>query len=316
MLLNIQLMNLRTFILLILFLSTFSLSAESKAYGKLWITAEYQDGLEGSESELVSNQSRIGFRGQQELRNELMAVYQLEYEVDLVDGKADETRGRTLKQRNSFVGLKSFYGTLLLGKHDTAFKKSQAQIDLFDDLAADIKNILHGENRMEDFIGFTTKTSENGFSVTLNAIKGSGELGKDKIGDYLSYSLNLQRKNFYAAIAIDSEAKGYDSARYSIHIPKDNYQFGFIYQESQEINTNNTEDGFAISALLKVGSKGEMKIQIAESDMKLSEGRQLTLGYDHKLNKQFKIFFFHSDLSTLNTVKEKTISAIGFEYSF
>tara|TARA_B100001105_G_scaffold244074_1_gene225536 strand:- start:636 stop:1565 length:930 start_codon:yes stop_codon:yes gene_type:complete len=309
-------MNIRLSVFFILALSIFSLSAENAVYGKLWITAEYQNGSEKSESELVSNQSRIGFKGHWEFTNELIALYQLEYEVDPVDGTADENRGRTLKQRNSFVGLKSSYGTLFLGKHDTALKKSQAKIDLFNDLAGDITNVFQGENRMKDFVGFTTKTSEKGFSATLNAIKGSGELEKNKIGDYLSYSLNYKRNNFYAAIAIDSEAKGYDSVRYSIQIPKDKYQFGLIYQESQEISTNKTEDGFAVSGLRKIGPKGELKIQIAESDMKLSGGRQLTLGYDHKLNKQFEIFFFHTDLSTSNKLTEKTISAIGFEFKF
>ena len=70
------------------------------------------------------------------------------------------------------MGLKGSMGTIFLGKHDTATKKSQKKIDLFNDLAGDIKNILQGENRMSDLVGYTTPKI-NGFSATFNAIKGT-----------------------------------------------------------------------------------------------------------------------------------------------
>ena len=309
-------MNLKIFYCLTVLVASLSLSAETTFYGKLWITAEYENNNVTSESNLVSNASRIGFKGDLEAGNRLSVIYQLEYEVDPVDGTADESKGRSLKQRNSFVGLKGSYGTLFLGTHDTAFKKSVSKIDLFNDLASDIKNILHGENRMKDFVGFTTPTSESGFSATFNAIRGTEDLHNNKLGDHLSYSLNYSGENLYAAIALDSDLKGYDSTRYSIHLPRGIYKFGVIYQQSKKISTNKSDNGFVINASRKIGTKGEFKIQLAESDMKLSEGKQLTLGYDHKLNEQFELFFFHSDLSTLNVVKEKKVTALGFEFKF
>ena len=309
-------MKLKIFYCLTVLVVSLSLSAETTFYGKLWITAENENNNANSISDLVSNASRIGFKGDLEAGNKLSVIYQLEYEVDPVDGTADESKGRSFKQRNSFVGLKGSYGTLFLGTHDTAFKKSQAKIDLFNDLASDIKNILHGENRMKDFVGFTTPTSESGFSTTFNAIRGTEDFNNNKLGDYLSYSLNYSGENLYAAIALDSDVKGYDSTRYSIHLPRGIYKFGVIYQESKKISTNKSENGFVINASRKIGTKGEFKIQLAESDMKLSEGRQSTVGYDYKLNKEFKIFFFYTDLSTSNFAKEKEVAAVGFELKF
>ena len=169
---------------------------------------------------------------------------------------------------------------------------------------------------MNDFFGFTTPTSERGLSATLNAIRGTEDLNNNKLGDHLSYSLNYRGENFYAAIALDSDVKGYDSTRYSIRIPRDIYNFGVIYQQSKKISTNKSDNGFVIKASRKIGTKGELKIQLAESDMKLPEGRQSTYGYDYKLNKQFKIFFFYTDLSTTNFAKEKEVAAIGFELKF
>ena len=309
-------MNRKIFYCLTVLVVSLSLSAETTFYGKLWITAEYENNNVTSESNLVSNASRIGFKGDLEAGNRLSVIYQLEYEVDPVDGTADESKGRSLKQRNSFVGLKGSYGTLFLGTHDTAFKKSVSKIDLFNDLASDIKNILHGENRMKDFVGFTTPTSESGFSATFNAIRGTENLHNNKLGDHLSYSLNYSGENLYAAIALDSDLKGYDSTRYSIHLPRGIYSFGFIYQQSKKIKTNKTDKGFVVNASRKIGTKGEVKIQLAESDMKLSEGRQLSYGYDYKLNKKLKIFIYYTDLSTTNFASEKEIAAVGFELKF
>ena len=150
----------------------------------------------------------------------------------------------------------------------------------------------------------------------MNAIRGTEDLNNNKLGDHLSYSLNYRGENFYAAIALDSDVKGYDSTRYSIRIPRDIYNFGVIYQQSKKISTNKSDNGFVINASRKIGTKGELKIQLAESDMKLPEGRQSTYGYDYKLNKQFKIFFFYTDLSTTNFAKEKEVAAIGFELKF
>ena len=254
-------MNLKIFYCLTVLVASLSLSAETTFYGKLWITAEYENNNVTSESNLVSNASRIGFKGDLEAGNKLSVIYQLEYEVDPVDGTADESKGRSLKQRNSFVGLKGSYGTLFLGTHDTAFKKSVSKIDLFNDLASDIKNILHGENRMNDFVGFTTPTSERGLSATFNAIRGTEDLNNNKLGDHLSYSLNYRGENFYAAIALDSDVKGYDSTRYSIRIPRDIYNFGVIYQQSKKISTNKSDNGFVINASRKIGTKGQLKIQ-------------------------------------------------------
>lgn len=298
------------------FLLSLSAFADPVIYGKIWITAELQDNEKGRESDLVSNASRIGIKGDLNFQDNMKGFFQIEYEVDTVDGTADESKGKSFKQRNSFLGLKGSYGTIFLGTHDTAFKKSQQKIDLFNDLVADIKNVLHGENRMKDFVGYTTPTFGSGFSGTFNAIKGSEGLGDDKIGDYLSYSLSYKTEKFYSSIAIDTKMKGYDNIRYSIQIPIDIYRLGFIYQASKKLSSGIKEDGYVVSTLRQVGRNGSIKVQIAESDMKISSGKQVTIGYDHKLSKDVKVFFFYTDFSAEVTTKEGKILAIGFEYKF
>ena len=290
-------------------------SEEPTVYGKLWISVESQDTASGTEVDMVSNASRLGIKGSMDFGEGIEAIYQAEYEIDPVDGTADESKDRTFKQRNSFVGLKGSVGTIFLGKHDTATKKSQKKIDLFNDLAGDIKNILQGENRMSDLVGYTTPKI-NGFSATFNAIKGTEGLGDDSIEDSTSTSISYDSENFYIALAFDSELKGYDSRRLTLQIPFNRSQLGIMFQDSKKLSTGVEEDGYVISFSQKVGDKGTLKFQQAESDMKLDSGKQFSFGYDYKLSSKAKAFFFFTDLSGDNTSKEKEITGIGFEYKF
>ena len=290
-------------------------SEEPTVYGKLWISVESQDTASGTEVDMVSNASRLGIKGSMDFGEGIEAIYQAEYEIDPVDGTADESKDRTFKQRNSFVGLKGSVGTIFLGKHDTATKKSQKKIDLFNDLAGDIKNILQGENRMSDLVGYTIPKI-NGFSATFNAIKGTEGLGDDSIGDSTSTSISYDSENFYIALAFDSELKGYDSTRLTLQIPFNRSQLGIMFQDSKKLSTGVEEDGYVISFSQKVGDKGTLKFQQAESDMKLDSGKQFSFGYDYKLSSKAKAFFFFTDLSGDNRSKEKEITGIGFEYKF
>ena len=308
-------MKLKTLSLLLLVPVLYLQSEEPTVYGKLWISVESQDTAFGTEVDMVSNASRLGIKGSMDFGEGIEAIYQAEYEVDPVDGTADESKDRTFKQRNSFVGLKGSVGTIFLGKHDTATKKSQKKIDLFNDLAGDIKNILQGENRMSDLVGYTTPKI-NGFSATFNAIKGTEGLGDDSIGDSTSTSFSYDSENFYIALAFDSELKGYDSTRLTLQIPFNRSQLGIMFQDSEKLSTGVEEDGYVIRFSQKVGDKGTLKFQQAESDMKLDSGKQFSFGYDYKLSSKAKAFFFFTDLSGDNTSKEKEITGIGFEYKF
>ena len=304
-------MKIKGLFLLIILLLTFSVQSDTTVYGKLFITLESQEMNTGAELNTENNESRLGIKGNIELKRELEVVYQAEYEVDPVDGTADESNGRTFKQRNTFVGIKGSLGTLFLGTHDTAFKESQDKIDLFNDLTNDIKNILEGENRLSELVGFKTPVFGNNFSATINVIK-----EKDGLDDASSFSLRYKTRNIYAALALDSKVEGYDSYRVSFQIPLNKAQLGLMFQTSKEVNTGNKEEGYVVSLSRKITNKGTIKLQLTESDIKLVSGKQTALGYDRELSKKAKIFIFYTDLSSSMVEKERNVTAVGFELKF
>ena len=304
-------MKIKGLFLLIILLLTFSVQSGTTVYGKLFVTLESQEMLTGTKFNAENNASRLGIKGSTELKRDLEFIYQAEYEVDPVDGTADELNGRTFKQRNTFIGFKGSLGTLFLGTHDTAFRKSQDKIDLFNDLASDIKNILEGENRLSELVGFITPVFGKNLSATFNVIK-----EKDGLGDASSFSLRYKTSNIYAALALDSKVEGYDSYRVSFQVPLNKAQLGLMLQTSKEVNTGNKEEGYVVSLSRKVTNKGTIKLQLTESDIKLVSGKQTTFGFDQELSKKAKIFIFYTDLSSPMVEKERSVTAVGFEFKF
>jgi predicted porin len=173
--------------------------ASHEFYGRIAIDSQSisNNFLKGTETDIKSNESKFGIKGNFLLSNNsnLKLVYQAEYGFDPIDGKARGDYG-TFKKRNTFIGIQTDLGMLFAGTHDSAFKKSQLKIDLYNDLAPDIKNILHGENRLEDFIGYTTPKYMGKISATFNSIKNPSSSGKK----YRSYSINFSGDLFQAAI--------------------------------------------------------------------------------------------------------------------
>ena len=178
-------------------------------------------------------------------------------------------------------------------------------------LLDDIKNILEGENRLSELVGFTTPEFGKNFSATFNVIK-----EKDGLDDVSSFSLKYKTTNIYAALALDSKVKGYDSYRVSFQIPFNKAQLGLMFQTSKEVNTGDKEEGYVVSLSRKIANKGKIKLQLTESDIKLASGKQTSFGYDLELSKKAKIFIFYTDLSNPKVKKEGNTTAVGFELKF
>ena len=85
---------------------------------------------------------------------------------------ADRVRrqhGRRRRQpgfgRNTFIGLKGDWGTVLLGKHDTPLKLVGRAVDLFGDTMADSRNVMGGgsDTRANNVVAYISP-SFSGFS--------------------------------------------------------------------------------------------------------------------------------------------------------
>ena len=283
-----------------------TLNASSDFYAKINMSiAQIDDGL-NSETDTINNASRVGFKSKLKLSDNLNFLIQIENEIDPTDGRADGDK--VFKQRNTFIGISGNFGKLFVGTHDTAFKKAQLKVDLFNDTQSDIKNILRGENRMQDLVGYESPELFKGIKIVINNIKTS-----DK--SYQSYSLNYNSDSLKASYSIDTGLKGYDSQRISSSYTFNKTTLGALYQDSEKTSIGNNDSGYVYSIKHKISKKGSFLFQEAKSDMKIVGGKQTSLGYNHQIRKELKVFTAYSQLLKDNSPDKDWIT-LGFEYKF
>ena len=135
--------------------------AAPTVYGKAFLTLDYvstdYDAANKTDEDtfkLNSNQSRIGFKGEDDLTDTTKLVYQLEYGID-VDADTNNGKGQ-FYSRNTYVGLAhNTLGTVLAGRHDTPLKLAQNKVDVFNDTLFDITNAgVSGENRANNTLAY------------------------------------------------------------------------------------------------------------------------------------------------------------------
>lgn len=292
--------------------------ADVDVYGKLNVTLQNSDEAGESEVELRSNASRFGVKGSEDLGNGLAGIYQFEWEVDPVD--EGNSSNNHIKSRNQFVGLKGGFGTLKVGRHDTALKVSQGDFDLFNDLEGDIKNVLNGENRVKNFIGYTTPTLGDAFSVTVNLVPGEDAAsGNDGIADGMSIALNYETDNIYAAIAQDTDIDGADVDTTRLTA---GYKFGAAVVNAifQQADIGGADaDAYGASFGYKFGDN-MFKLQHVQGDIWEIGGAplesQTSVGLDHKLAKSTKLFGFYTTGDIGGSSESNDYFGVGIEHKF
>lgn len=161
--------------------------AEVTVYGKAFLGLDYvsNDGsiTEEDAVQLVSNASRIGLKGSEQITDDIEAFYKAEYEAYFDSGSKS---GDEFSARNIYAGLKhKELGSLLFGRNDTLLKDVGADADLFNDLNAgnlDDKRTFAGEERASNLIQYSAPSSlpvNAAFGVSLDGATESEVDGAD-----------------------------------------------------------------------------------------------------------------------------------------
>ena len=290
-------------------ISSFSnqVHADINFYGKINVSLEDVDSKNANETDFQNNASRIGVKGSYNFSPGIKLSFQIEEEIDPTDLRADGDK--VFKERNTFIAISGSLGKLYTGTHDTAFKKSQLKIDLFNDTRADIKYILRGENRMNSFVGYVSPDLLDGLNISINSISQSTGNGE-------SSAFNYSKNDIKASFAIEQNIKGYDGKRFSVMLPLGEIDLGLIYQSSRKLSSGKSFSGHVVSMKRKISDKGSIYIQNAKSDMRVVSGKQNSIGYSHKINSSTKIFAHYSSLRKQDSNDNITFISIGLEYKF
>src|SRR5690606_38043224 len=140
-------------------------------YGLLQPSFDFVDNGDENGSFINSNNSRLGFKGSEDLGGGLKAIFQLESSLEF----DERGEGRNWMNRDSWVGLAGAFGSLTVGNHQSAYVRSTRMLDPFADTIGDYNNIMsvYGVGvidfnaRFRNSIYYTSRTF-GGFQITAS----------------------------------------------------------------------------------------------------------------------------------------------------
>jgi predicted porin len=262
--------------------------------------------------------NRIGLKGSEDLGNGLKAVYQVELGVGLANEDNNIANGDTssIKMRNSYVGLASAYGTLLMGRHDTPLKMSTGKLDLFSDTLADYNYTIGFQDVRADsavayvspnWSGFNLSgavvpsagaTIDNGWSTNADSIAGGWSVaGTYSNGPfYASAAYEALRSEFWAAL--DPE----NMNTWKIGLGLMNYSgftlTGIYEKQNNTFGFDNVDTAlWQVQAQYAFGNnavKGMYGRTLPDTNVQDPDATSWAIGLDHNFSKRTSAYLLYS----------------------
>ncbi|MDH5395204.1 MAG: porin, partial [Gammaproteobacteria bacterium] len=294
-----------------------------EVYGKLHVNlSKYDnDGTAGDNFKLNSFDSRLGFKGQQNLAEGLVGTYQAEGKI-VVDGTTSNFADRT-----TYVGLKGGFGEVRVGYHDSPLKLAQGKFDQFGDTDGDFKHAgsQDAEHRNKNSITYLGKFGDVGVNLQLMPGEGNGTAGGNGNGvaDSTSVAVTYNTGSLYLAAAQDSydkkSAAGPEASmtRFVATYKVNDMQFGVLAQNGVEAVSASTakENWLGLSFNVKLGSNNKLKAQYIttkDNGATVEKGTQTTIGFDHKLGKKGTLYAMYNNLDMTTNAKDKSSVSVGY----
>ena len=277
--------------------------------------------------------SRLGFRGVEDLGNGLKATFNLEGGFNVDDGtgylgKDDETGFQF--RRTSTVGLAGNFGEVRFGRMLTSSYNAVSRYDAFGDTGAGASRAWSHKypNRAENAISYTSP-SFNGFK--FGGEYGFGEQQKAREGRYLGLGATYDNGPLSLGLGFDrlNNVEFDDGGTPPVTWQSDltTWQLGGAYNfgvaklmafykqtKAKEIVTGESDKfkTFGLGVTAPVGAAGEVKVaynnyRLSPNAGKTQKADQLSLGYVHNLSKRTALY------GTYAYLKNNKKNGIGLE---
>ncbi len=305
-------------------------SAEATVYGKIHtsVASVSQDvaGTKNSATQIKSNASRLGFKASTDVGNGLSFIGQLEMEIDYA-GDATKSSADMIKARNTFVGVKGGFGTVLAGVHDTPHKMSTAKLDPFADTYADYNNIITVDHRLGNVIAYVNQFDSVGFAAAYYA--GDDSVTGENTGAANSVMVNYDQGPLYLAGAVEnySDTVAGDvktAAKFGAGYTFGPATIGLVY-ETLAMDTIDDQTETYVSLKYKTGGSATIKAAYGMRDDGVSstdDEVMSMIGVDFKMDKKASIYALYAngtDGGLANKGKlagDASALAVGLVYKF
>ena len=256
-----------------------------------------------SDLSVISNTSRIGFKGTEDLGGGLKAVWQIESGLS---GNGDAMGGtnRGLGTRNTFVGLAGGFGTVLMGRHDTPYKLGTGSLDIFGDTIGDYNLGRLGidlidysqDHRDAQALAYISPTW-SGFHFAVATVLSNGEsngsgLATDKTVDATSATAVYSNGPLFASLSYqDVEAADSTFVKLGVGYTFGDAKVGFIYEDGEYGSWD--RDSWILNGTYNMGAI-VLKAQYGEVDYNGDDGDAWSIGADYNLSKRTTAYFVYS----------------------
>ncbi|QBF84172.1 porin [Shewanella maritima] len=302
---------------------------------------------------LENNFSRLGVKGSEKISDGLEVLYRMEFQVNSAHLEGDS---KVFKPRNTYVGLKSDAGTVLIGRNDTVMKTSKGTAEAFALTNAAYNRMIAGQDRKAD--GITYYSPKIADLITINATY----LMDDNYAEYddngartdvneKQYAVSLvggdkklKKQPYYFAAAYNTIG-GVDAYRGVAQYKIGQLKLGGLFQntKSQTVETKEGNSYFfsAVYNLNGVNLKAEIgkdeagfgkyfKNNTATTSTQYNNAtdvdiNSLVIGADYRIAKSTMIFGHYAqydgeyrDTNTGNMIelKDDKIFTVGVRYDF
>jgi predicted porin len=282
-------------------------SADSTVYGKLHMSIDNQN--DGNDSGLFhsSNDSRMGFKGSEDLGNGMSAIYQIEVDLDGPGSSTDLQWQNGL--RNTYIGVAGNWGAVITGKHDTPYKITGRKVELFGDTRGDFRqlsNRIGHEARLDNVIAYKLPTM-GGFNLLAAYVTPDSTTAKSE-----AYSINADWSNdmFWVGAAMTQTGENVELNPAVGETKQSNYRIagqfkmaGFkvnaMYDDQKlDVPTNFKHTGYLLGLAWSTGPhtiKGQYAdYTITEDGVADQKDKAYALGYDYAMSKKTTLYAIYN----------------------
>ncbi|MGN5593152.1 porin [Stutzerimonas nitrititolerans] len=289
--------------------------ADVTFYGRAHVSVDYlDDGADYSETNLSSNSSRLGFKGDHQINPDLKAFFQIEQQINFTTGSNDDDSS-SFATRDTFVGLSGDFGAVQLGRFDSPFKVARGPANLFGDQVGDMRNLTRFGNgrfdeRYDNTIQYTTPTM-GGFNAKLAYSMYSGQWAvEDEDSDAFSMSLNYAGGPLEASLAYEQVEDDATSSSGVGHGERDGLRAAAAYKLTdafklvgfyQTVDHDSpiqadrdrwSSDVYGVGGEYAIAKNTALKAMwmTRDSDADNADADMWVVGVEHKLDKAVRVY--------------------------
>lgn len=308
----------------------FAATSNVDIYGALGISIE-DTNASAKDMQVTDRQSRIGFKGAEDLGGGLKAIWQIEQAISASAGGQDGVGGGAFANRNSFVGLSGGFGTVLMGKHDTPYKLATAgKLDVFADTMGDVNavgNMAVGgagrsnatqlistahDVRVGNAVAYVSPNF-GGLSFLGAVVLTNADAGANST-DAVSLSVGYDNGPLYLTGAYQDLTDASEAMKFGVGYKFGSFKVGAVYEDIDN-DTTADRDSWYVNGSYAMGAI-TLKAQYGELDNAgAADATKLTLGADYSLSKRTNVYALY-DTNDTDGLSKLNGWAMGMRHSF